>query len=87
MNRRIAPSRTAKTISGARFHRAGHVGNVPHDDRTRDAASSGGQYQLPAVSQLLSLPEFAALKEFLGHWQVDAAQLQTKIDELGLFRV
>jgi tetratricopeptide (TPR) repeat protein len=50
--------------------------------RTRGAASSGGQYQLPAVSRLLSLPEFAALKELLEHWQVDAAQLQTQIDQL-----
>ena len=32
----LAPLRTAETTSGARFHRAGHVENVPRDHTDRE---------------------------------------------------
>jgi hypothetical protein len=62
--------------------------------RMRRAASSGGQYQLPGVSAVVSRPEFDALRQFLegrelegrkvdiAPLQVDIAELQAEIAQL-----
>ena len=46
------------------------------------AAQAGGRYELPALSKLLSPPEFDTLRQFLVQGGVDPQQLQAQIDQL-----
>ncbi|MFO1429069.1 MAG: CHAT domain-containing protein [Candidatus Competibacteraceae bacterium] len=45
------------------------------------AAQTGQRYELPPLAELLALPEFDALRQFLVQREVDLADLQAVIDE------
>jgi len=47
----------------------------------RRAAQSGQRYELPPLAELLALPEFDALRQFLEQRGVAMAELQAAIDE------
>ena len=47
----------------------------------RRAAQTGQRYELPPLAELLALPEFDVLRQFLAQRGVDVAALQAEIDE------
>jgi len=47
----------------------------------RRAAQTGQRYELPSLAELLALPEFDALRQFLEQRGVAVAALQAVIDE------
>ena len=47
----------------------------------RRAAQAGQRYELPPLAELLALPEFDALRQFLEQRGVEMAELQTAIDQ------
>lgn len=73
--------------AGAYFVVSGHgqhVGQWLHNlgVEMRLAAKAGARYELPRLGEVLADPEFAALRVFLEQGQVDAGELQGKIDRL-----
>jgi tetratricopeptide (TPR) repeat protein len=50
--------------------------------RIRRAAQTGGRYDLPRLAEMLALPAFDALKQFLAQRGVDVPELQAAIDQL-----
>ncbi len=47
-----------------------------------DLRRSGGTYQLPKISELIAIPEFAPLKQFLEQWNVNLESLQMQMDQV-----
>jgi tetratricopeptide (TPR) repeat protein len=47
----------------------------------REAAASGGSYELPRLAELLACPEFEPLRRTLTEWKVAVEELQAEIDQ------